>query len=101
MKKSILFIIAFLNVNLYAQIKTTIFPDGNAFEQFPFLNQINIEEIPIYEMPSFNLDSVIQEENELDEKGVGRPFRFGYAFDVDYGMEHGKWFEIRGKNVLT
>ena len=34
-------------------------------------------------MPSFNLDSIIQEEKELDEKGVGRPFRFGYAFDVD------------------
>jgi hypothetical protein len=52
-------------------------------------------------MPFFNLDSVIQEERELDEMGVGRPFRFGYAFDVDYGMEHRKWFEVEDKNIWS
>ena len=84
MKKYVFLIIAFtINFNLNAQITTTIFPDGNGFKEFPFLNQLNKEEIPIYTMPSFNLDSIIQEEKELDEKGVGRPFRFGYAFEVN------------------
>ena len=79
MKKYVFLIMAFaISINLNAQITTTIFPDGNGFKEFPMLNKINEEEIPIYTMPSFNLDSILQEENELDEKGVGRPFRFGY-----------------------
>jgi len=52
-------------------------------------------------MPTFNLDSIIQEERELDEQGVGRPFRFGYVFDVDYVMEHGRWQEALDKNIWT
>jgi len=56
-------------LHLNAQITTTIFPDGNGFKDFPMLNKINKEEIPLYTMPSFNLDSIIQEEKELDEKG--------------------------------
>ena len=102
MYKNLLVIIAFaVSFNLTAQIKTTIFPDGNAFKEFPMLNKINKEEIPLYIMPFFNLDSILQEEKELDEKGVGRPFRFGYAFDVDYGMEHGKWLELEDKNIWS
>ena len=101
MKKYVFLIIMLLNFTLFAQIKTTIFPECNAFEEFTFLNKINKENIPLYVMPSFNLDSIIQTERELDEKGVGRPFRFGYAFDVDYGMEHGKWFEVENKNVWS
>ena len=53
-------------MHLNAQITTTIFPNGDAFKEFPFLNQLNKEEIPIYTIPSFNLDSIIQEEKELD-----------------------------------
>ena len=63
MKKIIFIIIAFLtNFSLYSQIKTTIFSVGNAFQEFPMLNQINKEEIPLYETSSFNLDSIIKKE---------------------------------------
>ena len=69
MKKNVFITIAFLLFNSvsYTQIKTTIFPNGDAFKEFPMLNQISIVEIPIYEMPSFNLDSIIQEENYYRE----------------------------------
>ena len=70
MKKYVFLMIVFvLTINLNAQIKTTVFPNGDAFKEFPFLNQLNKEEIPLYEMSSFNLDSVIQEEKELE---IGR-----------------------------
>jgi len=85
MKKYVSIAIAFtISCYLNAQVTTTIFPDANAFVQFPFLNQINKEEIPLYIIPSFNLDSIIQEERKLDEMGVGRPFRFGYVFGTIY-----------------
>ena len=63
MNKYIFAIIVLLNFNLNAQITTTIFPNGNAFKEFHFLNQVSKEAIPLYTMPYFNLDSIIQEEN--------------------------------------
>ena len=67
MKKYIFIMIVFvLSINLNAQITTTIFPDGNGFKEFPFLNQVTKEKMPLFTMPYFNLDSVIQEEKELD-----------------------------------
>jgi len=84
MKKYVFAIVTLLvfNISLYSQITTTIFPDGRAFKEFPFLNQIDKEKIPIYTMPSFDLISVVKEEKEL--RGIGGfPFRFGYSFDVD------------------
>ena len=71
MKKYFFMIVVVFATNFYinAQIRTIIFPDGNGFKDFPMLNKINKEEIPLYTMPSFNLDSIIQEEKELDEKG--------------------------------
>ena len=101
MKKYIFIIIAIcLSFNLNAQVKTTIFPNGDAFKEFSFLYQINEKEIPLYEMPSFNLDSVIKEENYYRRLG-DYPFRFGYAFDVDYGIEHGKWSVAEDKNIWS
>jgi len=99
MYKYVFLIIFAISFNLNAQVTTTIFPDGSAFKEFPFLNQIHNEEIPLYTMPSFNLDSIIHKERELDKKGVGRPFRFGYDFDVSYEMEHGRWRKVGDKNI--
>ena len=96
----VIVLLLFIDFTLYSQITTTIFSNGNAFEEFPFLNQINKEDISLYEMPSFNLDFVIKEENEYREVG-GYPFRFGYAFDVNYGIEHGRWFEIDDKRIWS
>jgi len=86
-KYILVFTIFIVNICLNAQVETKIFPKGDAFKEFSMLNQVVLGKILFYEVPSFNLDSIIQVEKELDEKGVGRPFRFGYAFDVNYGME--------------
>jgi hypothetical protein len=39
-------------------------------------------------MPSFNVDSLLEDDKKLEELG-GYPFRFGYAFDVDYTLADG------------
>jgi hypothetical protein len=51
-----------------AQIPVHTFTDSTAFKKFSFLNQVAREDIPVYTMPKFNVDSVIKYENELNEE---------------------------------
>jgi len=50
-----------------------------------FSLEINTNEIPTISMPPFNLDSVKQAEADLGS--TPRPFRFGYAFNVDIDLK--------------
>ena len=66
-KVTTIIIILLSSYYLSAQVSTYTFQNADAFINFPFLNQIEKESIPLIEMPSFNLDSVIAYENKPDE----------------------------------
>jgi hypothetical protein len=50
-------------------------------------------------MPSFNVDSLLAEDKELE--GLELPFRFGYPFDVNYGLEDGKWIDDADRSIWS
>ncbi len=46
--------------------------------------------VPIIEMPTFDVQKMLEEDKEINVKG--NPFRFGKEFEVDFGIENsGTW----------
>ncbi|MDR1200916.1 MAG: hypothetical protein LBL58_04685 [Tannerellaceae bacterium] len=82
-----------------AQVYSYRFENKDAFKTFPQLVQAN-ERMVVKSMPSFNVDSLLEDDRELDELG-GYPFRFGYAFDVDYSLDDGKWSEDGDRRIWS
>jgi hypothetical protein len=80
-----------------AQVYSYRFENRDAFKTYPQLMQPN-ERMVVHYMPSFNVDSLLEDDLKLDELG-GYPFRFGYGFDVDYNLGDGKWIEDGDRRV--
>ncbi|MDR1203320.1 MAG: hypothetical protein LBL58_17055 [Tannerellaceae bacterium] len=97
MKRVFFILFALLSsVVVSAQVYDYHFKNRDAFKTFPQLKPVS-ESPLIKSMPSFNLDSLLEEDREL--AGLDIPFRFGYGFDVDYTLKDGKWIEEGGKRV--
>ena len=61
----------------------------------------NVKYIKTLSMPKVNVDSLESYERKLNSLGIGRPFRFGYAFDVKYNMQDvGTWDTLENNNLL-
>lgn len=82
-----------------AQVYSYRFENRDAFKTYPQLMQPN-ERMTIRSMPSFNVDSLLEEDRKLDELG-GYPFRFGYGFDVDYNLKDERWTEDGDRRVWS
>ena len=89
------------SISLNAQIKSTIFINGSAFNTHPKLQYVNINDIPVVSMPIFNIDSLLNEDIFLDEMGVGRPFRFGHNIETDISMAQGSWSHTEQYNIWS
>jgi len=51
--------------------------------------------IPSIKLPTFNL-KMVQAEDEANDDIVAKPYRFGYKFSVDYGLQNsGEWIETK------
>ena len=89
--------------NIYAQIKSTIFINGKAFNTNQKLQQVEFNKIPVVSInPDFKaIDSIIQEEEKLDEMGVGRAYRFGYPILTDITMKDGIWITTEKHNIWS
>ena len=44
-------------------------------------------EIPVLVMPLVDVDALVEEDKRLDMENIQRPFRFGYAIDVDIDIK--------------
>jgi hypothetical protein len=82
-----------------AQVNDRYFENKDAFKTFPQLVPANGSMV-VKTMPSFNIDSLLKDDRELEERG-GYPFRFGYAFDVNYTLEDGKWITDGDRSVWS
>jgi hypothetical protein len=80
-------------------VNDSYFENRDAFKAFPQLVPTN-ERMAVKSMPSFNVDSLLEEDKELEALG-GYPFRFGYAFDVNYALEDGRWLNDGDRNVWS
>jgi len=50
--------------------------------------EIKVEEIPVMVMPTVNVEVLLREDAQMEAEGVvQRPFRFGYAHDVDIDVK--------------
>jgi len=97
MKKIIAIILILGGVNnLFAQIVTTTYQIGEAFERLPKL-KITKQNSPEKKMPQFDV-SVLLEEDEAS-KGLGLPFRFGKSFNINFTLKDGKWQEVSARGT--
>ena len=81
--KSILFIIFIFSFTSYSQVTN---------EGIPVSWQLNLDNdnIPSVNLPSFDIDRV-RAEDEINDRKFDAPWRFGYMHSVDYGFEDGVW----------
>jgi hypothetical protein len=82
-----------------AQVTTTVFYEKDAFKAIPALKQSEAKDAALKKMQTVDIKKFLDEDAEL-EGAVGLPFRFGYGFDVDYGLEDGTWVKQKDKRVL-
>jgi hypothetical protein len=73
---------------VFGQVNDRYFENKDAFRMYPQLVPANGSMV-VKTMTSFNIDSLLEDDRELEERG-GYPFRFGYAFDVNYTLDDGK-----------
>jgi len=57
--------------------------EGGAPISFSFNIDAEKEKIPVLVMPPVNVKALLQEDKEARTENAQRPFRFGYAIDVD------------------
>jgi lysyl endopeptidase len=98
MKKYILSVLfVFVIFNLSSQIVTKRTNVKNIDESFKLSNKASID---ILTMPAFDVDKLIVED-EIN-KGLDLPYRFGYAFKVDYNMQNvGTWTTVESGRVWS
>ncbi len=90
-KLTLLIILLFLLQITIGQVETRFFPEGNAYEQVAFIK--NYPEVKkLYELPSFDIQKLINED-EFNE-GKDFPFRFGKGFDTNITLSDGNWINI-------
>jgi hypothetical protein len=84
--------------NISAQVRTSFFPDRNAFEQISFFKNISKPKI-IRELPSFNVQKIIDSEKTIDYEDV--PSRFGKEFDVNLTFNDGTWTDVDSGRIWS
>jgi hypothetical protein len=82
-------------MNMSAQVNGYIFESRDAFCRFSQLRLIS-DSLFILSMPPVNVDSLLAE--DAKQTGWG-PFRFGYAMDVDYTIDNGKWTQEGDRRI--
>lgn len=90
--------IFFISQITYGQIETKTFPQKNAFEKIGILKK-NSKAEKIKKMPSFNIESMLEEDKMNEGKDV--PFRFGKGFDVNISLSDGTWIEVDGGRLWS
>lgn len=96
MKTIILFFIfTFVLQIVHGQVETKFFPNGDGKSRIKTIKD-NPKANITKELPSFNVQKLI-DEDKLNE-GQSVPFRFGKGFDIDLTLVDGKWINVdRGK----
>ncbi|MDR2810849.1 MAG: T9SS type A sorting domain-containing protein [Tannerellaceae bacterium] len=101
MKQLICIFLALLSsgIAVSAQVYSYYYDSRDAFCKFPQLKPV-YDRAFIKSMPSFNVDSLLEEDRKQEEGGLWKgPFRFGYAFDVDYTLNDGQWTVEEDKRI--
>lgn len=82
-------VLAFLFViqNLFGQIETKYFPEGNAIDEIK-AKEFN-KATKLKKLPPFQIQELIDE--DLLKKGLDVPFRFGKGFDTHISFDDGDW----------
>lgn len=98
MKKYILnVLLAIIAFNLSAQVITQKIDAEIINEKIELEEKANID---VVTMPSFEVDKLIAEDER--NRDLDLPFRFGYAFEVDYNMQNsGTWTKVDSGRVWS
>lgn len=88
---------AIIAFNLSSQVLTKKTDASLIDEKIKFIDKTNID---IVTMPTFDIEKLIAEDER--SRILDLPFRFGYAFDVNYNMQNsGTWNEIEEGRVWS
>jgi hypothetical protein len=98
MKKYFLSLILVVTVlNLSAQVITQKTNSVKVDENIKLANKLNIY---VLTMPNFDVKKLLVED-EIN-KGLDLPYRFGYAFEVDFNMQNaGTWTTVESGRVWS
>lgn len=98
MKRYILgFLFVITILNLSAQIVTKKTSKDKITKKIKLNHKSNMD---IITMPAFDVNKLMHED-EIDKK-LGLPYRFGYAFKVDYNMQNsGSWIKLKNGKVWS
>ncbi len=96
MKKYFISLILIISVlNLSAQVLTKKTNSRKIDESTKLETKYSID---VVSMPAFDVKKLI-EEDSID-RSLNLPYRFGYAFEVDYNMQNsGTWIDVEGGKV--
>ncbi len=99
MKKTLLFLVGFLWLNLCnSQVVSNFYPDGNASDQIEFSEEVNRFD-QILTLPSFDFEKLKQE--DLKNSDVLKPYRFGKDFDTNISLANGAWKEVSNGRIWS
>jgi len=99
MKRLLFYLIVFfiLANNLAGQVTSNIYSDkSKVFDFYPQFSKI-LEVAPEIKMPSFDLSSLLNEDEIT--KNLNIPYRFGKGFDVNYSLSDGLWTKNENGSV--
>lgn len=96
MKKTLILTVLFTAFQLIAigQVVTRYFDKQEVLLKSP-LGKMNVSKalVPLKEMPTFSVDSLLEEDKFYDETGE-YPYRFSKIIDVSYTLQDGVWNDI-------
>lgn len=96
--KNLLIIFGYLvSVIANCQIKTEVLSTGGAFIRYPDLSITSV--MVQKEMPSFDFQSLIEEDEANKSKDI--PFRFGKGFEVSFTIDDGNWYRKGEKAIWS
>ncbi len=99
MKKTLLFLVGFLWLNLCnSQVVSNFYPDGNASDQIEFSEEVNKFDQTLT-LPSFDFEKLKQE--DLKNSDVLKPYRFGKDFDTNVSLTNGTWKEVSNGRIWS
>ena len=83
--KRVVFILALMGT--FVQYVFGQISEGGTPMSFSLNIDTGREQIPVMMMPSVDASALLGEDEQLNREGVLRPFRFGYAIDVDIDVK--------------
>ena len=92
-KASLILIIISLGYTLYGQVETKYYKNADAIKHIKHFIE-NPKSTNKIELPTFDVQKLIDEDNINISNKLEVPYRFGKGFDVSITLANGDWIDV-------